>query len=136
MKKIFFLLFALVIMVSFNQCKKEERTPMYTITGKLLESVGNPIPVSGFLLTLYRKENSVFLMGWAPGIVRDFKTNSDGSFSVTYSVEKGTGIYKLSPYDGPLKIAGSDPVSYPGIVIQLYPIPANKDTSLNIVYAR
>lgn len=136
MKKIFFLLFTAVIMVIFNQCKKEERIPMYTITGKLLESAGNPVPITGFPLTLYRKESSGFLLGWMPGIEKDFKTNSDGSFTVTYSVEKGTGIYNLTPSDGPLKITGSDPVLYPGIVIQLYPLPANKDTSLNIVYAR
>ena len=46
----------LLILISFSRCKKEEKIPNYTITGKLLESAGNPVPISGFPLTLYRKE--------------------------------------------------------------------------------
>ena len=130
------MLFAGAIMISFNQCKKQEVAKRYTITGTLLESAGNPMPVSAYPLTLYRKERSTFLLGWAPGISIDFKTNLNGVFSIPYTPEKGTGIFAINSNQPPLEITGSDPVMYPGIFVKFFPIPANKDTSLNIVYVR
>jgi hypothetical protein len=135
MKKIPFILFTVLLLTCFTQCKKQHPEKKYTITGKLLESAGNPVPVPDLPMFLYRKERSGFT-GWSPGIAINFKTNQDGSFSVTYPDEKGTGLYALGSSDEPLSITGSDPVLYPGVFAEFYPLPANKDTSLSIVYFR
>ena len=130
------MLIAGVIIFTLSQCKKENSVKSYTISGKLLESAVNPVPAIQFPLTLYRKEKSTFLLGWAPGISIDFKTKTDGSFSLTYTPEKGTGIFAINSNQPPLKITGSDPVVYPGSFVEVTQIPANKDTNLNVIYVR
>jgi hypothetical protein len=123
----------LIFLFAGVSCKKQTRVAEYTITGRVLESIANPIPVKSYTMHLYRKERSGFT-GWIPGISKDFKTDNSGNFSVTYTVEKGTGLGGIANSEEALTITGFDAILYPNVSLQLFPVPANKDTSFNTVY--
>lgn len=56
-------LFFIIIAFLFTGCKKEKTSNVFRIKGLILESSGNPVPVSNYSLQIYQIDRSSFLGG-------------------------------------------------------------------------
>ncbi|HEY8689011.1 MAG TPA: hypothetical protein VIM07_07240 [Chitinophagaceae bacterium] len=108
-------------------------TKNYIVSGRLLESSSNPIPVKNYKLYATQKDDYA-LLGSVAGLRIYFQTDINGFFSLKYIPLKGTGLFAGTPNGYPLAIEGVDTMQYKNVYFYLYPIPANKDTSLNNLY--
>lgn len=120
-----------ILLVIFNSCKKE-REINYTVSGQLLESSSNPIPLKSFKLYATQKDD-YGLLGGVAGLRIYFETDVNGFFSLNYIPLKGTGLSSSNPNGYPLSIQSID-TTYRNIDLYLYPISANKDTNLNTIF--
>ena len=85
------IIFVFLFIMTMIGCKKSVTNKVTTISGKLLESSSNPIPVSGYKLTL--NQNQVLSpFGSYSGIEQTVKTDNDGKFSFSYSLKTGSGV--------------------------------------------
>lgn len=126
------LIFFTLLITIISGCKKDV-TINYSISGTLLESNSNPIPVKNYKLSAYQRDSYGFFGGVA-GTIKEFQTDINGFFSLDYVPLKGTGLFSGSINQNPLSIEGIDTNNYKDLYFQLYPITANKDTNLNKVF--
>lgn len=130
MKKALPYSFLLMIVIFFG-CRKD--LIKYNISGRLLESSSNPVPISNYNMQLHQRSD-YGLLGGVEGVEKEFKTDANGYFSLSYSSEKPTGFYTGTVNNYALSLTGIDTVKYKGLYPDWYPIPANKDTALNTLY--
>ena len=77
--------------MTFISCKKNVTDKVTIISGRLLESSSNPIPVNSYKLTL--NQNQVLSpFGGFRGIEETATTDNDGKFSFSYSLKTGSGV--------------------------------------------
>lgn len=120
------------LIVIITSCKKN-RQITYTVSGQLIESVSNPIPVKNYKLFAYQKQDYA-LLGSVAGFSIYFETDINGFFSLQYIPLEGTGLFSGTPNGNPLSIEGVDTIQYKNKYFHIYPVPANKDTNLNKLY--
>jgi hypothetical protein len=123
----------LIVAACLLSCKKDVNDLKFTITGRLVESSSNPIPISNYKLQINQRDD-YGLLGGVAGTTTEFETDGNGNFSITYTPKKGTGFSSGNPNGYPLSITGIDNNKYKGLYPDWYPIPANKDTTLNTIY--
>jgi hypothetical protein len=123
-----------IFLIFFNiGCGKEIGHKTYTISGQLWERTGNPIPVSNYKLWIYQKSSYGFF-GGVKGIDKEFQTDNNGFFSISYIPQKGTGLFSGSINTYPITITGSDTNLYRNLYLYWYPITPNIDTTLKTIY--
>ncbi len=122
-----------VVLIFFCGCKKNLSTNKYTISGTLLESSSNPIPIKNYKLQISQRDD-YGLFGGVSGLTKDFTTDANGSFLVSYTPNKSTGLSSGNINTYPLSITGIDTNNYKGLFPYWYPITANMDTSLNTIF--
>jgi hypothetical protein len=125
-----FRVFAIIII--FIGCKKTSEIK-YTVSGQLLESSSNPIPVKNIKLYATQKDDYA-LLGGVAGLRIYFEADVNGAFSLSYVPLKGTGLSSGTPNGYPLSIQSIDTGTYKYSDLYLYPITANKDTNLNTIF--
>ncbi len=125
-------LVVLLFIIIICGCKKNKEIT-YVVSGQLLVSVSNPLPVKNYKLFAYQKQDYA-LLGSVAGLSIYFETDNNGIFSLKYIPPKGTGLFSGTPNANPLSIEGVDTGQYKNIYFHVYPIPANKDTNLNKLY--
>ena len=114
-------------------CKKNVSQKITTISGRLLESSSNPIPVSSYKLTL--NQNQVLSpFGSYSGIEQTVTTDNDGKFSFSYSLKKGSGLGSGSTNPNSLYISSYDTLKYRNLFPEFNPISVSVDTNLNTFY--
>ena len=100
-------LFVFLFITTMISCKKNFTDKVTTISGRLLESSSNPIPVSSYKLTL--NQNQVLSpFGSYSGIEQTVKTDNDGKFSFSYSLKTGSGVGSGSTNPNTLYISSFD----------------------------
>jgi hypothetical protein len=103
--------YTLFISVSFFLgCKKNVDNRAYTISGKLLESSSNPVPVTGYKLTLLQNDILSF-PGNYKGVQADAITDNEGKLKLSYSLTSGTGFATGSTNANVLYVTSND--TYP-----------------------
>ena len=126
-------LFVILSITTIISCKKNITSKMTTISGKLLESSSNPIPVNNYKLTL--NQNQVLSpFGSFSGIEQTVTTDNDGNFSFSYSLKTGSGVGSGSTNPNPLYISSYDTVKYRNLYPEFNPISVSIDTNLNTFY--
>ena len=133
MKNLFLPSISFILILIFLGCRKDVSNVKYNISGRLLESSSNPIPVSNYKLQVYQKSDYGFF-GGVTGIEMEFQTDANGYFTLKYSPKKSTGLSTGSANSYPLSFTGIDTLKYKGLFPDWYPIPANKDTALSDIY--
>lgn len=124
---------SLTLLFVIGSCKKDSSSRKYTISGRLLESSSNPVPVRNYKF-MVSQSNDYGLYGGVSGIRKEFQTDANGFFSLSYTSEDPFGLFVSNrPNASPLSISGIDSNVYK-INLYWYPITANKDTSLNTLY--
>lgn len=114
-------------------CKKNAIDKVTTISGRLLESSSNPIPVSNYKLTL--KQNRVLSpFGSYSGIEETVTTDNDGKFNFTYSLKTGSGLASRGTNPNMLYISSYDTLKYRNLHPEFNPISVSVDTNLNTFY--
>ena len=132
--RLFTSLFFLSIVFFFVECRKNIGSDkQYTISGKILESSSNPIPVSNYRLKIYQSKALSFL-GSLGGIDQVILTDNDGIFNFSYTPKTGSGIYSHSTNPNPISVSGYDTVKYKSLYPEFNPISANVDNNLSIVF--
>jgi hypothetical protein len=128
--KTFFVFLFLIFTIS---CKKNINNEKTIISGRLLESSSNPIPIANYNLTL--NQNQVLTpFGSLKGIEQTVTTDNDGNFLFSYSLEKGSGIGAASTNSKSLYISSNDKSKYNSLFPEFNPISVGVDTSLNTIY--
>lgn len=114
-------------------CKKNVDDTVYTISGKLLESSSNPVPVAGYKLTL--QQNGVLsFLGSYEGVQAEAITDNEGGFKFSYSLTSGTGVGTGSTNPNVLYITSRDTSQFKEIYPEYRPISVRADTSLDKIY--
>lgn len=112
-------------------CRKSERHGRYTISGRLLESTSNPLPVTFYNLELYQRDQNAFL-GGVSGISQVFQSDVNGFFSITYTPGESYGFGTGGTNKNDLYLSGIDTVKYKNLYPSWSPLPPNKDTLINL----
>ena len=136
MKNLNFIAVFVLMTITFINCRKpiaENKSNTYTITGKILESTGNPVPISNLSLNAYQKTVLGFL-GSQKGFSLNTKTESDGTFKISYIAEKGIGTFSLSYNNEPINISSDSVIPNTNTYFYLNYIPALKDTNIGNQY--
>lgn len=122
--------FLIVSMFSLVSCTRE-KVQKFKLTGRLLNSTSNPLPVANYPMKIVQADLGT-LLGNADGIEKTFVTNSLGEFSVIYTeAGKSDGLFQSGGSTNPITlIAGNDANNYSS----WSNISPFKDTSLNNVY--
>jgi hypothetical protein len=121
MKHPIFLLFFVLLF----GCKKDRDNGKYTLSGRLLESSSNPVPIKNYKLHVSQKD-VIGLFGSAFGVDKDFETDANGFFSLSFSPD-GSNPYTMY-------ITGVDTNSYKDLYPFWTPLSPDKDTSLTTIY--
>lgn len=114
-------------------CKKNIDNRLYTISGKLLESSSNPVPVTNYKLTLVQNRKLGFL-GSFEGIEQTVSTNNEGRFSFSYSLKSGTGVATGSTNPNPLYLTSYDTSQHKNLYPEFNPITVKVDTNFNAFF--
>lgn len=114
-------------------CKKSVDKRLYTISGILLESSRNPIPVTGYNLTL-RQNRELSPFGSFEGIEQTIATDNNGKFSFSYSLKSGTGVGTGSTNPNPLYLTSYDTLKHKNLYPEFNPITVKTDTNFNTFY--
>jgi len=131
--KLYKTLFVFLFITIIISCKKNVTSKVITISGKLLESSSNPIPVNSYKLTL--NQNQVLSpFGSYSGIEQTITTDNDGNFSFSYSLKTGSGVGSGSTNPNALYISSYDTVKYRNLYPEFNPISVSVDTNLNSFY--
>ena len=131
--RIYKILFVSLSFTTMISCKKNVTNKVTTISGRLLESSSNPIPVSSYKLTL--NQNQVLSpFGSYSGIEQTVKTDNDGKFSFSYSLKTGSGVGSGSTNPNTLYISSFDTLKYRNLYPEFNPISVSVDTTLNTFY--
>ncbi len=128
----FLISLSLIGLIVVCGCKKD-LSSKYTISGRLLESSSNPIPIKNYKLQVSQRDD-YGLFGGVSGLTKEFETDANGFFSLSYTPNKSTGLSSGGINTYPLSITGIDTINYKELYSSWYPITANKDTSLNIIF--
>jgi hypothetical protein len=120
------------LLASFG-CRKDISDKATTISGRLVESSSNAIPVIGYKLTLV--QNRILTpFGSHEGIEQTITTDAEGRFSFSYSLKRGTGVAANSTNPNPLYIIGNDTMLFKSLYPEFNPISVSMDTNLNTIY--
>ena len=114
-------------------CKKEEAGKVFTIKGMIVESSGNPVPVSNYSLQIYQIDRSSF-MGGVLGFDKNIITGDDGSFTFKYNPHQNFGFSKGGTNSNNITLIGRDLLKFKDLNPTWSPIPALIDTNLGTVY--
>ncbi|MDP4262286.1 MAG: hypothetical protein Q8941_07115 [Bacteroidota bacterium] len=126
-------LLIILAFISLIGCRKNLTTPEYTISGRLLESSSNLIPVRNYQLQISQPDD-YGLLGGVGGLTKDFRTDGNGFFSLVYTPEKSTGLVSGGANSYSFSITGIDTALYRNLFPYWYPVTANKDTNLDNIY--
>lgn len=119
------LFFSLLAILS--GCKKDKQSlPAYTISGQLLESSSNPVPVTGYRLASSQK--SINSIGGLDYYSHSAITNTEGRFNIAYTPEANTLFNSGSINWNDIEIYGSS------FEATWRSVRANIDTNLNTIY--
>ncbi len=132
MKRPIFLLF-LVLFFLFFGCRKDRNKGKYTVSGRLLESSSNPVPIKNYQLHI-SQNNAVGFFGGVLGVDKDFETDANGYFSVSYGPKENSGVIRDGSNPYPIYISGVDTDSYKDLYPLWSPLTPDKDTNLNTIY--
>jgi hypothetical protein len=125
--------FIFLFITTIISCKKNVTDKVNTISGRLLESSSNPIPVNSYKLTL--NQNQVLSpFGSYSGIEQTVTTDNDGKFSFSYSLKTGSGVGTGSTNTNVLYISSNDTLKYKNLYPEFNPISVSVDTNLNTFY--
>ncbi len=102
----FSITFSSILLILICSCKKD-LLPKYTISGRLLESSSNPIPIKNYKLQVSQRDD-FGLFGGVSGITKEFQTDGNGNFLITYIPSKSSGLIQGSINGFPLSITGID----------------------------
>jgi hypothetical protein len=130
-KQLFYTLF-IIVLFAFG-CKKNSSNRIYTISGKLLESTGNPVAVKGYKLTLFQNRVLSFL-GSYYGVEEEVLTDNEGRFTFSYSLKSGTGLATGGTNPNPLYINSYDTSQYAKLYPEYSPISVRIDTNMQTIY--
>ena len=126
-------LFVYLCIMTFISCKKSVPDKLTTISGRLLESSSNPIPVNSYKLTL--NQNRVLTpFGSYSGIEETVTTDTDGKFSFSYSLKTGSGVGSGNTNPNTLYISSYDTIKFRNLYPEFNPISVGIDTNLNTFY--
>ena len=114
-------------------CKKNVTDKVTTISGRLLESSSNPIPVSSYRLILNQNQ-LLSPFGSYSGIEQTVSTDNDGKFSISYSLKTGSGVGTGSTNPNALYISSNDTMQYKSLYPEFNPISVSVDTNFNTFY--
>ena len=113
--------FIFLFITTIISCKKNVTDKVNTISGRLLESSSNPIPVNSYKLTL--NQNQVLSpFGSYSGIEQTVTTDNDGKFSFSYSLKTGSGVGTGSTNTNVLYISSNDTLKYKNLYPEFNPI--------------
>jgi len=130
--KLRYIFLGLIAFAVVSSCKKDIGST-YTISGRLLESSSNPIPVKNYLLNLQQADDVGFF-GGVLGVDNEYRTDENGNFKMRYSRGENSGFVSGGININPLSISGTDRDQYAGLYSRWYFLPPNKDTALNVMY--
>lgn len=126
-----FLIFLFI--TTIISCNKKIITKINIISGRLLESSSNPIPVDNYQLTL--NQNQVLSpIGSYSGIQQTVMTDNNGNFSFSYSLTTGTGIGSWATNPNALYISSNDTSKYKNLYPDFNPISVGVDTNFNTFF--
>ena len=129
MKWFFFIIMALV----FTGCKKEKTGKTFTVNGLIVESTGNPVPVSNYLMHLFQSSNSG-LFGGVSGFDENITTGSNGRFTFKYNPNQNFGFSSGASNPNDIRLTGIDSLQYKDLYPTWSPIPALTDINLDTFY--
>jgi hypothetical protein len=127
-----FLLFILLYFLLVG-CRKDRNHGKYNISGRLLESSSNPIPIKNYKLHISQKDD-IGYFGGVLGVDKDFETDADGNFSVSYGPAEHSGLVTDGSNTYPILLSGVDTDSYKYLYPFWSPLTPHKDSSLNVIY--
>lgn len=123
-----------ILLFVICSCKKDLPYRNYTISGRLLESSSNPVPIKNYKFEISQPDD-YGLYGGVSGIKKEFQTDANGAFLISYTPEKSYGLFSSGGVNTfPLSIAGIDTNMYKELYPAWYPITSNKDTALNTIF--
>ena len=136
-KNNFFIAIVLLAITTIN-CKKikvvnDNNIKTYNIIGRLLESTSNPIPVANKEYEVSQKTD-FGLLGSQTGFNKKIVTNSDGTFLLSYTAEKGKGSYISSFNTNKINFYASTIYLNVGSYFDINFLPALKDTNIGDQY--
>ncbi len=111
---------------------QKETLPGHTITGRLLESNTNPVPVKNYSLHISQKD--AYGLSRIEGLDKIFSTGNQGWFSVSSPQLKSSGVLRPVYNTYPLSISGIDKNLFKELHPFWNPITPNQDTSLGTIY--
>lgn len=131
--KLYETLFVFLFITTMIGCKKNVTEKVTTISGRLLESSSNPIPVSSYRLTLNQNQ-LLSPFGSYSGIEQTVSTDNNGNFSFSYSLKTGSGVGTGSTNPNVLYISSNDTMQYKSLYPEFSPISVSVDTNFNTFY--
>jgi len=131
--KLYKSLFVFLFITTMISCKKNVTDKVTTISGRLLESSSNPIPVSSYRLILNQNQ-LLSPFGSYSGIEQTVSTDNDGKFSISYSLKTGSGVGTGSTNPNALYISSNDTMQYKSLYPEFNPISVSVDTNFNTFY--
>lgn len=123
----------IIIAFLFTSCKKEKAGKIFKIKGRIVESSGNPVPVSNYHLRVYQITSSSFL-GGVSGFDKNIITGNDGRFSFKYNPYENFGFSSGGTNSNNITLTGTDSLQYKDLYSHWSPIPALIDTNLGTIY--
>jgi hypothetical protein len=113
-------------------CKKENRD--YTVSGRLLQSSSNPVPVANLVLELYQAGGGSNPLGGTSSSSAKTKTDAQGNFSILYKPGRVFFAGIISKNSGQLSLNAQGSTAPGGEGFFWYNLPALKDTALGTVF--
>lgn len=135
-KNNFFIAVVLMAITTIN-CRKQSvnntSNKNYTISGRLLESTSNPIPIANFAFSVNQKTD-YGIIGTQTGFSLQSKTDNDGNFTINYKAEKGLVLASLTYNSNPISISTDSILPISNTYFGLNYITALKDTNVGNQY--